>query len=902
MGLRINSNVTASTAHGNLVNHDARLSGSIEKLSSGLRINRASDDAAGLTISEKLKTQIRGIARAQLNVQDGVSLIQTAEGALNETESMLQRMRELAVQSGNDTLTSTDRLEIQKEIAQLKDDINRIASDTEFNTKKLLDGTGTAVISTSEPSNLTGIATGEILTFSDFSVTVMVKQEVIPGIGYKSYEGKPEVQHSAIFTTTEGTIASASTTLASISNFYDANGNFILDIPQTLYLQGDNSQGSCVVSKDLTLTQLAERIQGMATADQLGKGLHFEGSTAVFEDSGDYSGQITVTSGRLGKVGSINFTGNEELIKALGFEHGIEAEDPVYSIAVTNVGVEFNSRKTMTTQVSGNRASGLIEGVDLVYEPPQSAKVTSMESYIGVTIDEDITFDINDSLDTAFGGLGATGIEITVPKGDYNMKQVAEIINGQIIAGYGGDPSKALIQCSVNEYQSIQFNSINTGSAGWISIENTNPAGNNELGIANGTYRGTGGDSAKYTADLSNHGYIQNWNYAVNNVEFKLEDMHGNSVDVSLTSDYTLMTVEDIANDINNQIIANSAPAMMNVKAEANNGVLSFVSTESGYNSGFKITDTNNLSFLQMQSREVYNGVDGNPAVQDFAYQQSAVEYGFNVAGTSPDDDLVFTVADLDGTAMQISIKAENPGYTIDDNPASPTFGKILTGPGNGGSFVSATQIVSEINKQANATGCKVHAEFDEDSKKIKFVSDVAGKEGKIIITDNSEPVSKNNLGSVLGIEQATYQNGIGMTDYTMHIKDTSITFQIGPNEGTTCKCNIIDCSIRALGIEDLDLTTAESATRAIGIIDKAINIVSAERAKLGAIQNRLEYTSNSLSVAGENMTNAQSRIADVDMAAETIKMTSAQVMHQASTAMVAQANSNAQNVLSLLK
>jgi len=93
MALRINSNVTALNAHSNLVKNDNRLSSSIERLSSGLRINRASDDAAGLTISEKLRTQVRGITRARMNVQDGISLIQTAEGALNEIHSMLQRMR-----------------------------------------------------------------------------------------------------------------------------------------------------------------------------------------------------------------------------------------------------------------------------------------------------------------------------------------------------------------------------------------------------------------------------------------------------------------------------------------------------------------------------------------------------------------------------------------------------------------------------------------------------------------------------------------------------------------------------------------------------------------------------------------------------------------------------------------
>ena len=894
MSLRINSNVTAMTAHGNLVTNDSRLSTSIEKLSSGLRINRAADDAAGLTISEKLKTQIRGIARAQQNVQDGISLIQTAEGALNETHSMLQRMRELAIQSGNDTLTSTDRLEIQKEIAQLKEDIDRIANDTEYNTKKLLDGTGTAAISTSDPANLTGIACGTVLTFSDFSVTVMVKQEVIPGIGYKSYDGVAEVQRSAIFTTVDGNIASSSTTLQSIANFYDAEGNFILDLPQTLYLQGDNHQGTCTVSKDLTLAQLTERIEMMATADQLDKGLHFEGSTAKLELSGDNNGQITVVSGRTGEVGRINFTGSEDLVKAIGFEVVIKAEDPVYSVAVTNLGVEYGARKTLTTQVAGNRASGLIEGIDLFYEPPQSAKVTTQESYVGVEIKNDITFDINDSVDTAFGGLGAP-VTITVPAGNYSMEQVAEMVNAQIIDAYGGNTP--LITCSINDHYSIQFTSVNTGSAGWVSIQNTTPAGTNELGLTNGTYHGTGGGSAYYVADLANNGLIQDWNYDANNVQFKIEDMHGNSVDITLDQDYTLLTAQDIANDINSQIGTNSAPSSMSVKAEVINGVLSFRSTETGYNSGFSLTDTANLNKLQMSEGQYYNGVDGNVANQDFAYTQSASCYGFTVAGTSPTDDLVFTIADLDGTAMQITIPAGDAGYEI--NPAT---GGLNAGPSSGSSFVSATYIVSEINKAANAASCKIHAEFDTLSKKIKLVSDVTGKEGKIVITDNSEPPSQNNLRTVFDVEQATYMNGIGQTAYTMHVKDTSITFQIGPNEGATATCNITRMDVRALGVEDLDLTTRESANRAIGIVDNALQIVSSERAKLGAIQNRMEYTSNSLAVASENMTNAQSRIADVDMASEVIEMTSAQILQQASNAMVAQANTAAQTVLQLLR
>lgn len=136
----INHNVTALNTHNKLSAASAAQSKSMEKLASGLRINKAGDDAAGLAISEKMRAQVRGLDQAGRNAQDGISMIQTAEGALNETHDILQRMRELAVQSGNDTNTDADRVELQKENDQLAKEITRIANNTEFNTKSLLNG------------------------------------------------------------------------------------------------------------------------------------------------------------------------------------------------------------------------------------------------------------------------------------------------------------------------------------------------------------------------------------------------------------------------------------------------------------------------------------------------------------------------------------------------------------------------------------------------------------------------------------------------------------------------------------------------------------------------------------------------------------------------------------------
>ncbi|ARA98477.1 flagellin [Geobacillus thermodenitrificans] len=160
--MRINHNIAALNTYRQLTIGQGAATKNMEKLSSGLRINRAGDDAAGLAISEKMRGQIRGLEMASKNAQDAISLIQTAEGALNETHSILQRMRELAVQAANDTNTADDRAEIQKEINQLKDEIDRISETTEFNTKKLLNG-NVAITATVGETNEANIGNVEVV-------------------------------------------------------------------------------------------------------------------------------------------------------------------------------------------------------------------------------------------------------------------------------------------------------------------------------------------------------------------------------------------------------------------------------------------------------------------------------------------------------------------------------------------------------------------------------------------------------------------------------------------------------------------------------------------------------------------------------------------------------------------
>ncbi|NGP45278.1 flagellin Hag [Bacillaceae bacterium SIJ1] len=199
----INHNLPALNTHRQLSFNNTQTQSNMEKLSSGLRINRAGDDAAGLAISEKMRGQIRGLEQATRNAQDGISMIQTAEGAMNETHSILQRMRELAVQSSNDTNTDADRGELQKEFNELIDEIDRIAGDTEFNTKKLLDGSAADVkfhIGANATQNIS-------LTINNMDTTAMGTDGGGGGVALNTLKVDPSTGTGGILTQTDADAA-----------------------------------------------------------------------------------------------------------------------------------------------------------------------------------------------------------------------------------------------------------------------------------------------------------------------------------------------------------------------------------------------------------------------------------------------------------------------------------------------------------------------------------------------------------------------------------------------------------------------------------------------------------------------------------------------------------------------
>ena len=249
MSLRIATNLAALNAHRQLLYQDDQLSQSLQRLSSGLRINSAADDAAGLAISTKMESQINGLSQAQRNVQDGISLLQTAEGALSTSQSVLQRMRQLAVQAANDTLTASDRSNISLEINQLSSEVDRIANDTEFNDQKLLDGS----LSANGLTFQVGASAGQTVNITLATATTSGLMHY-SGPGGSLVNGVPVVQSPISANLEVDSAASASSTISQLDEMINAVSlqranlgasiNRLQDTTANLSLQEENTSAA----------------------------------------------------------------------------------------------------------------------------------------------------------------------------------------------------------------------------------------------------------------------------------------------------------------------------------------------------------------------------------------------------------------------------------------------------------------------------------------------------------------------------------------------------------------------------------------------------------------------------------------------------------------------------------
>ncbi|WP_214722124.1 flagellin [Exiguobacterium sp. s192] len=370
----INHNITAINTHNKLSSANAAQGKSMEKLASGLRINKAGDDAAGLAISEKMRGQVRGLDQASRNAQDGISMIQTAEGALNETHDILQRMRELSVQSSNDTNTLDDRKEMQKEVSQLKSEIDRISTTTEFNTQKLLNGSVGAVGTSSNTTNVS-VASVTGLKVGDYSITVdTAATKSSAAAGSTDFTSATDV--SAKDLTINGTkidfsgmtSATNADVLAKINSYSSTTGVTATDSSGSVKLDQSNFGSSSKIV--LGGTDAAE-FGGTVTAG--------EDAVATFVDADNISQQVT------GVGQNVNYKSAEFVAK------GAAASTATVSVTSSGASLQIGANKDqnmlidineISTKTLGNATDGFIKDLDVTTQGGANKAILSLDNAI----------------------------------------------------------------------------------------------------------------------------------------------------------------------------------------------------------------------------------------------------------------------------------------------------------------------------------------------------------------------------------------------------------------------------------------------------------------------------------------------------------------------------------------
>lgn len=374
--MRINNNISAMNTYSRLSSAQSAQSKSLEKLSSGLRINKAGDDAAGLAISEKMRGQIGGLNQAVRNAQDGISLIQTAEGALSETHSILNRMRELGVQSANDTNTLDDRREIQKEVEQLKSEINRISNSTEFNTQKLLNGslgaTGSANNANVTLNSVSGLKTG------DYNVTI-------------------------------DTAATKATLTGSVAY---ADNNAI-------------NAAFGVADKDITINGVQIDTSNVTNGAQLVTAINNKSESTGFTASWNTTEGVTFTANEFGSGKSLSFGGSNSALIDDGNTLIAQGVDAIVSITDEN---DVTESITGTGQLIDYRGSELLASGASTSTSTITVSSSGAALQIGANKDQNMLIDINEMSTSTLGSSSdkIKDINVSTQEGANNAVEVID--------------------------------------------------------------------------------------------------------------------------------------------------------------------------------------------------------------------------------------------------------------------------------------------------------------------------------------------------------------------------------------------------------------------------------------------------------------------------------------------
>ena len=884
--MRIYHNIPALYAYNALNATNNALQKSIRTLSTGLRINSAADDAAGLAISEKMRSQINGLNMAVRNAQDGISMLQTAEGALSEVHSILQRMRELSVQAANDTLTQQDRQYIQLEIDQLKSEIDRTSTATQFNKKRLLDGSSAGLWSSND------LATKAYIRGSLRQIDRFGQKAAFEGnykIQINANPGQAEAMKTDVFKIKHKNVVMG----VSLNDQAGVSGLRVDNLPAGSYTvktaAAAANSGVEVTGKYgfpekyhklVTTTGALAADVGKKFKISVGSGAPVEITVPTPAAANPSAAEIANVIRAAGIAGlSVNETGgNLTLISTKG---EIKIEDVDLVTAVGTVFPNQNSTEEtatfsdlLNTPIDDNK---LENNASILYEVlsvnAQSKSVTLKATANILNPDGTVTTKVNDNIVLTEGGAvdlseklglgakdsgafklelkaGMTGLFSVGNKFVHNVTKKAAGADAQTVEISGtqtqswpfkwGDnvtdkPLKFGLDASKVTEKELHFRSFYLNSKNGTVYEG-------DIVLKTNATKMTA-DKTLATFEAAYIGQVAKKDVHLRDLD-KFWDSQGRFL---LTDPQTINIAQ--GDGKNTSITLYATDTLAELRSKLNNAIANGLGQ-----ARFAVSHANSfVTFVEEGTKQEY----GLETVPGTFIIRSMVAGAAGRLSFSGDEDLIKALS------LNVVQEAKENSFTasIYDAHNGATVVNNVT--------VSGNQLIGVIHPN-------VDVEFDPMANiRVEWNENLRNFELKKINTP--------------------YET-------ILHLVDNSTVFQVGANEGEDVAIDIGNMSADALGVTRVIVTDRVSAARAISILDNAIAKVSTQRAKIGAFQNSLEHTVTNLTTTGTNLTAAESRIRDADMSLEMLNFTKLQILSQSGTAMLAQANQLPQTVLSLIR
>jgi len=851
----------AMNAYRNYNTNTKALSGNLEKLSSGYKINRAGDDAAGLAISEKMRAQITGLNAAQKNVKDGISLVKTAEGAMQEIQDMLNRMVYLAQQSANGTYDdAVDRKNLQKEVDALKSEINRIADSANFNGTKLLDG--------SLDSNKDLSASADFTIGGDLPKVgqTLGKDTVLhnDADGTSGTEFSVEL-HNFHFTADEGntmTMKVGDTTFQlTVNDTGDGDDLTGEDLAKAILGQDarvdvkvdgkDYTAGSPISIKEQEFNVEADggKIKFTQTKPPAGKEQEVNGSMSVTISGATAAvkGEVTLDAQALfDKIGTDIAVGDKIKVG--------DAEITLDGTNTANANALAAALKAAVDGATDGKFTAEVDGTDLVLTAKTAGKVSAP----AISVSKAANATASAAATEAVEGADAVA-------SSYTVDQTTDPDGGTNTTGTTADGKWNWTFNAAGGAAGtgqVSYTAVNAGAA------DQPPAG------ADNAVEGKDAVKAQYTIDLSD------WDKT-------------SKLDIGGTKYDTIADAVAAIKAAETDFDVTEADGVITLTAKVAGQV-------GGGTTGVPAADpTTSVSYASAASETALTGLTTVTKEGQTGGEIKGITEGangdWNVSTTDIKNVTAEGVDRLASTYFDLTEDIASEGSQIRIGDDVYTFTSDKSKIGQVGFVDISSGDLDKIAKNLTdaAAGNAVYS-VGHDGKRITVTEQTTYDND----TGNYDLRTEEGIEKSLGFTAGSTVKGTGLM---LQIGDTSDKFnQLTVGIGDMHTKAMVDEN--GVSIADIDISTQEGAQKAVDTIKSAINYVSSVRGDLGAISNRLDHTANNLSVMRENIQDAESTIRDTDIAEEMMSYTKNNILVQSAQAMLAQANQVPQGVLQLLQ